>query len=424
MRWRNLLAAASAAVVTVILGLVANVSAADKYEVIYNIPGLAGGAGPLGGLISDAAGNLYGTASFQGDASFGGNGVVFKLSHDTSGGWRGTVLHTFQGTDGATPTGGLVIDKAGNLYGTTALGGGHNLGLVFKLAPEPDGKWSETVLHSFQGTDGVNPTGDLVIDKAGNLYGTTESGGGHNSGLVFKLAPDTNDEWIETVLHDFQGTDGATPAGGLIFDRAGNLYGTTSSGGTHNNGTVFKLSPDASGEWSETVLHSFQGSPDGANPYAGLIFDRAGNVYGTTYNGGVLSFGGVGTVFKLSPEPNGEWTETVLHIFQTTGPPNFQTTGGSRPQARLIFDRAGNLYGTAAVGGSGGVGVVFKLSREANGEWTETVLRSFQGFPDGAEPMGALIIDAAGNLYGTTTAGGNSANCFIGGCGTVFQITP
>jgi len=431
MTCRKWLVAASAAVImiTIItLGLVADVSAADKYEVIYNIPGVAGGAGPLAGLISDAAGNLYGTASFEGDASFGGNGAVFKLSHDAGGRWRGTVLHTFQGKDGANPTGGLIFDRAGNLYGTTVHGGKYGNstfgGTVFKLTPEPAGMWSETVLHSFQGKDGANPTGDLVIDKAGNLYGTTESGGGHNSGLVFKLAPDTNDEWIETVLHDFQGTDGATPAGGLIFDRAGNLYGTTSSGGTHNNGTVFKLSPDASGEWSETVLHSFQGSPDGANPYAGLIFDRAGNVYGTTYNGGVLSFGGVGTVFKLSPEPNGEWTETVLHIFQTTGPPNFQTTGGSRPQARLIFDRAGNLYGTAAVGGSGGVGVVFKLSREANGEWTETVLRSFQGFPDGAEPMGALIIDAAGNLYGTTTAGGNSANCFIGGCGTVFQITP
>ena len=316
MRWRNLLAAASAAVVTVILGLVANVSAADKYEVIYNIPGLAGGAGPLGGLISDAAGNLYGTASFQGDASFGGNGVVFKLSHDTSGGWRGTVLHTFQGTDGANPN------------------------------------------------------------------------------------------------------------GGLIFDRAGNLYGTTYSGGTHNNGTVFKLSPDPDGKWTETVLHIFQGSPDGANPDAGLIFDRAGNLYGTSFNGGVLSFGGNGTVFELSLEPNGEWSETVLHIFQTTGPPNFQATGGSGPQARLTFDRAGNLYGTTFSGGSPNGGVVFKLSPEPNGRWIETVLHGFQGFPDGAQPIGDLVIDAAGNLYGTTTAGGNSGNCFIGGCGTVFRITP
>ncbi|HEX8799106.1 MAG TPA: choice-of-anchor tandem repeat GloVer-containing protein [Terriglobales bacterium] len=422
MTCRKLLAAASAAFLTVSLGLVANTSAADKYEVIYNFPGLAGGSGPAG-LISDAAGNLYGTASGGPDSLYGDKGVVFKLSHNASGKWSESVLHTFQGKDGTGPSGGLVIDKDGNVYGTTSLGGGYNSGLVFKLAPELDGKWSETVLHSFQGTDGVNPNGDLVFDKAGNLYGTTNAGGGHNLGLVFKLAPELDGKWSETVLHSFQGTDGANPNGGLIFDRAGNLYGTTYSGGTHNNGTVFKLSPDADGEWTETVLHSFQGSPDGANPDAGLIFDRVGNLYGPTYGGGTPNFGGYGTVFKLSPELNGEWTETVLHSFQAAD--NLQAPGGFYPEARLTFDRAGNLYGTTFFGGSGGAaGVVFKLSPELNGRWIETVMRSFQGYPDGGEPMGTLIIDSAGHLYGTTTVGGNSGNCFIAGCGTVFQITP
>ena len=420
MTYRKLLAAACATVVitTVALGLVASVSAADKYEVIYSVSGVSGGAGPTGRLIFDAAGNLYGTASYEGgSASSGGNGVVFKLSHDTSGRWSETVLHSFQGKDGANPAAGLIFDKAGNLYGTTTLGGTYGNGVVFKLTHEPNGRWSETVLHSFQGKDGANPWGDLVLDRAGNLYGTAQSGGGHNSGLVFKLSPATNGEWIETVLLNFQGTDGANPFGGLILDRAGNLYGTTYNGGARNNGTVFKLTPESDGEWSETVLHSFQGK-DGANPYAGLIFDRAGNLYGTTYDGGARNNG---TVFKLTPEPGGEWNETVLH--------SFQGKDGANPYAGLIFDRAGNLYGTTLSGGVltffGGYGVVFKLSPDPDGEWSETVLHSFHGRPDdGYQPSGVLIIDTAGHLYGTTGHGGSSDNCFYAGCGTVFQITP
>ena len=414
MTYKKLLAAANAAVVTVILGLVANVSAADKYEVIHSFGGVSAGAGPTG-LISDAAGNLYGTALYEGDATMGGNGVVFKLSHDATGRWSETVLHTFQGKDGANPAAGLIFDKARNLYGTTQNGGTYGNGTVFKLTPEPDGTWSETVLHSFQGKDGANPIGDLVLDRAGNLYGTTLGGGGHVSGLVFKLAPDTNGGWIETVLHDFQGTDGANPGAGLIFDQAGNLYGTTQNGGTYGNGTVFKLIPEPDGEWSETVLHSFR-SADGSNPAAGLIFDQAGNLYGTTAGGGGHNSG---LVFKLASATNGEWIETVLY--------DFQGTDGANPSARLSLDRAGNLYGTTFSRGGGflGLGVVFKLSPEPKGEWSETVLHSFQGPPDdGYQPSGALIIDAAGYLYGTTANGGSSGNCLYAGCGTLFQITP
>jgi uncharacterized repeat protein (TIGR03803 family) len=340
MRYRKLLAAASAAVVTVILGLVANVSAADKYEVIYNFGG--------SGLISDAVGNLYGAAAY-------GNGVVYKLSHDT------------------------------------------------------DGRWRETVLHSFQSADGTNPLAGLIFDRAGNLYGTAPGGGVHGKGVVFKLTPDADGVWTETVLHSFQGADGASPGAGLIFDRAGNLYGTTSMGGSLNNGTVFMLTPDADGKWIETVLHSFQVT-DGVNPVAGLIFDPAGNLYGTTGGFGDLSFG---NVFKLTPNADGIWTETVLH--------SFDNTDGNSPQAPVVFDRAGNLYGTTSSGGSYGDGIVFKLAPDVDGAWTETVLHSFLG-GDGAGPIGDLVIDSAGNVYGTTAGGGTGA-CFPGGCGTVFRIT-
>jgi len=306
MTYKKLLAAANAAVVTVILGLVANVSAADKYEVIHSFGGVSAGAGPTG-LISDAAGNLYGTALYEGDATMGGNGVVFKLSHDATGRWSETVLHTFQGKDGANPAAGLIFDKARNLYGTTQNGGTYGNGTVFKLIPEPDGEWSETVLHSFRSADGSNPAAGLIFDQAGNLYGTTAGGGGHNSGLVFKLASATNGEWIETVLYDFQGTDGANPSARLSLDRAGNLYGTTFSrgGGFLGLGVVFKLSPEPKGEWSETVLHSFQGPPDdGYQPSGALIIDAAGYLYGTTANGGSSGnclYAGCGTLFQITP---------------------------------------------------------------------------------------------------------------------------
>jgi len=411
MTYRKLLAAASAAVVitTVALGLVANVSAADKYEVIYNFAQIGDGNGAAG-LISDAAGNLYGTAASGGAyANYAnpGNGVVFKLTHEFNGQWTETVLHSFQGKDGISPSPGLIFDRAGNLYGTTTLGGTYGNGVVFKLTHESNGQWAETVLHSFRSADGVTPNGDLVIDGAGNLYGTTQSGGGHGSGLVFKLSPATK---IETVLHSFQGTDGVNPSAGVIFDRVGNLYGTTFNGGALKNGTVFKLTPQPDGEWSETVLHSFK-SADGNGPSTGLVFDRAGNLYGTTAVGGTY---GDGVVFKLSPDPNGEWTETVLH--------SFRGMDGSFSQARLVFDRAGNLYGTTFLGGTYGYGVVFKLTHESNGSWIESALYVFQG-GEGNNPSGTLIIDAAGNVYGT--AGGGTGDCgYFGACGVIFRITP
>ena len=277
------------------------------------------------------------------------------------------------------------------------------------------GAWTEKVLHNFNhnGTDGYWPIASPILDAAGNLYGTTFQGGAYDLGTVFELTP-TGGGWTETVLHTFSGyTDGGSPWAGLVFDTAGNLYGTTPYGGDYYAGTVFELTPTAGGGWTKQVLHSF--SPDctdGYEPYAGLIFDTAGNLYGTTSAGGTYSCNGSqgGTVFELTPTEGGGWTETVLHSFNSNG------TDGIIPYASLVFDTAGNLYGTTVSGGTYNYGTVFKLS-PGEGGWTETVLHTFNG-TDGAAPYAGLIRDAAGNLYGTTFLGGAY------GGGTVFELTP
>jgi uncharacterized repeat protein (TIGR03803 family) len=275
----------------------------------------------------------------------------------------------------------------------------------------------EVVLHRFpsRGPDGSSPRGGVIFDVAGNLYGTTEFGGRGN-GTVFKLAPGAGGTWTETILYSFGGPgDGNYPYAGLVFDTAGNLYGTTLSAGAGGSGTVFELSPSASGTWTETVLHTFAGDEDGYYPEASLILDSDGNLYGTTTWGGVYDFG---TVFKLAPGADGTWTETVLHSFGNA-------KDGANPYASLIFDAAGNLYGTTAVGGANGSackfggGTVFKLAPSADGTWTETVLYSFSGGKNACEPYANLVFDAAGNLYGTTIYGGLYQNA-----GTVFQLAP
>jgi len=304
---------------------------------------------PRNGLIADSAGNLYGTTS-GGGASY--KGVVFKLAPDGTE----TVLHSFPGfpSDGNSPYAGLIADSAGNLYGTTlSRDSVSHAGVVFKLAPNGTAGWTETVLHSFTGfpTDGALPYAGLIADSAGNLYGATTGGGASGQGVVFKLAPDGT----ETVLHAFTGgSDGAYPGvGPLIADSAGNLYGTTTGGGggpgASGQGVVFKLSPDG----TETVLHSFTLGSGGGGPLAGLIADSAGNLYGTTQVGGAS---GQGVVFKLAPNGTGGWTESVLYSF-TGG-----SDGGQPFYGSLIADGAGNLYGTTVGGGASGAGVVFKLS--------------------------------------------------------------
>jgi len=315
------------------------------------------------------------------------------------------VLYTFTGgADGGNPQAGLLRDAAGNLYGTTT-SGGQGTGVVFKLHKE-----EETVLHSFAGspTDGSYPYAGLVRDDDGNLYGTTRYGGAYDVGTVFKVDPCGK----ETVLYTFTGgADGANPLAGLVLGKAGNLYGTTSYGGDlsctlngpYGCGVVFKL--DRTG--TETVLHAFTGGADGAAPFAGLVRDAAGNLYGTTFNGGAptVSCGGCGVVFKLDPTGN----ETVLYTF--TG-----LADGAAPIGGVILDGAGNLYGTALFAGGACCGVVFKLDPTGN----QTVLYSFTGGPDGGFPSAGLVRDRAGNLYGTTTGGGDPS-C---GCGVVFKLEP
>jgi uncharacterized repeat protein (TIGR03803 family) len=340
------------------------------------------------------------------------------LSRGASG-WTETILYTFSnGKDGGQPCGGLLADANGNLYGATNQGGLHSLGVIYKLTPTANVPWKQTILHNFgAGSGGTPPFAwypfSLIMDGAGNLYGVTLYGVKHpQAGTVFKLSPNPNGTWTHSVLYDFSGgVDGEFPAiRNLTLDSQGSLYGATIDGGTYGAGVIFKLTPTSSGPWTETILHTFTGGIDGAAPNGGLIFDSAGNLYGTTVSGGSSKcYPGCGVVFKLSPTHSGLWVERQLFVFQN----------GEEPYGGLIFDPAGNLYGTTYLGGASGFGSVFKLTPTTSGPWMQTVLHSFAGYPaDGAWPHATLLRDASGNLYGSTFFAGTHYG------GVVFQIAP
>jgi uncharacterized repeat protein (TIGR03803 family) len=407
------------------LGGIFKLDTTGQETLLYSFTGTNGdGESPVGGLILDSAGNLYGVTTYGGNLSgvcaVPGCGIVFKL--DSSG--NETVLYSFTGTngDGLTPRAGLTIDRAGNLFGTTSLGGTGSYGTIFKI--DPTGH--ETVLYNF--ADQGSPDSNLIMDSAGNFYGTTSGGGSSAGGTLFKL--DTTGH--ETVLYSFPlgNGDGKGPTGGLVMDSAGNFYGTTAVGGVQVGacsstlggglgcGTAFKV--DSTGH--ETVLHTFTGAGDGANPQGGLIMDRAGNLYGTTLGGGFQDT--YGTVFKI--DATGQ--ETVLYEFASGA-----NADGTNPSAGLIMDTAGSLYGTTLYGGAAGLGTVFKLDNTSH----ETVLYSFTGVNgDGVNPYAGLFMDNAGNLYGTTLGGGiNSCplqpwfpgvsfSSGFAGCGVVFKLDP
>jgi uncharacterized repeat protein (TIGR03803 family) len=369
-------------------------------------------AGPNSTLAFDKMGNVYGTTRVGGLYN---EGAVFELTLKVDGSWRERVLHSFNnnGKDGFEPYGGLVIDSSGNLYGTTYSGGAYGYGTVFELIPQAGGGWPEEILHNFgnSGTDGEYPFGSLIFSAAGNLYGTTVLAAGEGLGTVFELKHLPDGHWGEKTLLRFTGNGtGEVPYAGLVFDAAGNLYGTTSTGGSQNAGAVFELSPASDGTWTESLLHSFaDNGTDGYDPVAGLIFDLSGNLYGTTYLGGTYDSG---TAFELSPVGDGSWNESVVYDFAGGSDGAFPNYGS------LIFDSTGNLYGMTVTGGANGVGAAYELSPAVGGGWTKTILHSFGSAGDGLGPFAGLIFGASGKLYGTTQVGGNSFD------GTVFEITP
>jgi uncharacterized repeat protein (TIGR03803 family) len=399
------------------------VSAAATEQVLHSF-NYSDGTHPYGGLIVDAAGNMYGTTSQDGPT---GAGTVFELIPNGSGQWGYQVLYNFCSvsgcSDGIGPMSGLILDSAGNLYGTTSQGGnaifgcGHGCGTVFQLSPSSGGSWTETVLYAFSdGGDGATPIGGLVLDSAGNLYGTTSSGGASSiycaqgCGVLFMLKRGANGLWTEQVLHSFCSVsgciDGAVP-NGLIFDTAGNLYCTTSQLGRYNGGTLFQLTPSLNGGWRSKMLYAFGNGTDGALPNPGLVFDADGNMYGTTNTGGPYHSG---IVFEIIPGASGEWTEKIVHAFCSAT----NCLDGGLPLAGVTVGAAGHLYGTASVGGSSGGGTVFVMTAATNGHWKETVLYdSYSGNLDQR-----LTLDTVENLFSMTTDGGNFY------LGSLFEITP
>lgn len=431
----------AAKLITLTLGvmcvLAGSTAEAATEKLLWSFRGGRGGDTPLGNVIMDASGNIYGTTSGEHPKRKSKDfGTVFKLSL-SKGHWFQQLLHRFEGKkagDGAWPSTGLIMDTGGSLYGTTFLGGSANQGVAFKLTPPigGSGSWTETILHTFAGggSDGVLPSSGLIFGSNGALYGTTLGGGvevNGGNGTVFSLNPPAAGKtvWTETVLYRFQGgSDGRYPDATLIPDQSGALYGVTQLGGNgtlcsggQGCGTVFKLIPPPQGqtEWSEQVLYSFTGGADGSMPMGALVFDGKGNLYGTASGGGNTN--GAGAVFKLAPPLDGSapWRETVLHIF--AGGPDGQT-----PESNLVFDAAGALYGTTLSGGDvGNQGTVFKLTPPTGSskKWHEKIIHDFPGSTDdGFEPAAGFLLSQQGLLYGTTSRGG------AGAYGTVFRLVP
>ncbi len=421
-------------------------SAQWKEKVLYSFQGGAdSGSVPVGGLVFDKQGNLYGATS--------NGGEVYQLVPPAKNGsaWTENVLYVFQGNtkgDGAGPSGGLVFDSAGNLYGVTGSGGTGDCvllgillgcGTVYELSPPTQlgDPWTEKVLYSFQGgNDGYVPGGSLVFDKDGNLYGATLFGGGEgttcdsfyggNCGTVFELSAPQQEggQWSETVLHSFAGgSDGAVPNGGLVLDAQGRIYGTTTYGGYEGGncsegdvgigcGSVFRLAPTEKGAWWETLLYVFKDGGDGASPNGNLLLDPEKGLYGTAGGGTEQN----GVVFRLS-DTDGQWNETVLYTF--TGGDD-----GSNSGAGLAFSGSGYVYGTA-LGGKTNLGLVFDLKpQKSDTSWSFSVLYNFTGTPNANHPTAApLLIGPSHSLYGTTQWGGTGEAC-QSGCGTVFELWP
>ena len=386
----------------VALFIAARPAMAATETVIYSFPN-SGTGYPLG-TLTFANGSLYGTGSGDEKTADGG---VFKLTNK-GGIWKEKTLVTFDGANGSTPFTGPIRGPDGAFFGTTWTGDAYNGGNVYAVQ-KAGGKWVSTTVWAFGGTkgDGTQPYSDLVVDKSGNLYGTTFAGGAANAGTVFELSK-VNGVWTESVLLSFTGKEtGWEPYAGLLLDGSGALFGTTIYGGDNGgDGTVFTLYRSG-GVWKEKVLYGFSGA-DGYEPMGTLIRDKNGALYGTTEYGGAPD---TGVAFMLSPS-GGKWTETVLHVF------DWQTGDGFYPIAGLHWAPSGSLYGTTSSGGNPGNGTVFELT-QSGGAWNETILHRFgHKKGDGGLLQGGITLDKDGALYGTTFGGGKY------NYGTVWKVTP
>jgi uncharacterized repeat protein (TIGR03803 family) len=369
--------------------------------------GTMDGNQPYAGLIADSAGNLYGTTNSGG---LYGGGVVFKLEKMPDGSWTESVIHDFvRADDEYVGYNNLAFDAAGNLYGAISYGGAHGWGVVYQLAPNLDGSWTENVIYEFRGKkDGGTPETTPYFDAAGNLYGTSSQRGAADCGTVFRLIPGGNNAWSYEVIHQFKKQPACSPVGGpLIPDSAGNLYGTTRRDG----GTVYKLTPGPNNDWTISIIHEFHfpGGAKGAFPsVGGLTFDAAGILYGAVENNGGHEHG---ALFSLTPGGGGDnWIYKVLYRFRGK-------KDGGDPDNNPVFDTAGNFYS-----GSGELGPYFggAFYRMASGPtgWTFDVLHDFGAPGDGSNPVGVIVKDGVGNLYGVTTRGGDF------GVGAVYEVTP
>jgi len=389
---------------------------AQSFTILHSFADGEDGAYPKAGLAIDRAGNLWGTTS--GGTSNASS--AFELKQAGSG-WVLKPLFDFSYSDRGMYGYGLAskpaIARDGTLYAAAPQGGNDNCqidcGLVLKLQPPPNicssviCLWNATVLYAFNGlSDGMAPD-QIILDSSGNIYGTTLYGGtgascsGYGCGTVYQLT-NSGGAWTKSTLYEFQGSDGQYPIGGVIFDAAGNLYGVADRGGADNYGIVYELSPVGNGLWTETILHSFLGT-DGKYPLGPLLMDASGNLYGTTQQGG-SDIGG--TVFELSQSSPGTWTLQTLYAFSVIP----KATGG------LAMDSAGNIYGTTQHAGANNDGTVYKLT-PSNGNWIYTDLHDFSA-SDGSTPNGGPIVDANGNIYGTSYSGGSQ------GLGTAWKLTP
>ncbi len=386
-----------------IVFLAATAQAGEKILLSFET---AQGIRPLSTLVADGNGNFYGTATSGGANNCG---VLFELSQ-VAGKWTETILFSCKPNE-PVPVGPLTFDKSGNIYGVTQ---SYNSGSILEFSESGSGTWTQSLVHQFPMKEGM-PNLDLTWDSAGNLYGTTQVDSTGFDGEVFELSPHSSGSWNETILYRFPALDRAgMPTAGVIFDGKGNLYGPTYLGmrGNNSSGGIYELSPNSNGPWTFTLIHNFTVSA-GGGPYSRLVFDSSGNLYGAAAQAGAKF---AGEIFELTPGLGGSWNEKPIHTFESG-------SDGYYPVGAPVLDESGNLYGSTIWGGDGCsdnvCGVVYELSPNSDGSWTETILHRFESALDGSEPNPGVVLDSSGNLYGTTYFGGSRY-----GYGVVYEITP